>query len=1209
MMATVNIIPLAHLLDMVVQKAYHELMMLVDMLPSYDDATRKKKLLDFIHMNRGRFMRLLVILKWLPQGEKARVCVDILNDLEKKSSLFTTTADKLYRHCENLQWNWRLPPFAVPCAVDVLSSRGYHRLPGIIEANAPRAPPQGKPVRDALEWLNHQLYIRFLTTTLPDRLDSTKISGGRLWLRKNKLFEMSMTLRDATPNSSWRLLSLDILVSNPCEKTDSGADRVLFQDQLMDIHKVIEDRLASPAIEHPLLYAATCVQFFCFSLRLSIMIDQAVGLMEGKLKGIIEVTFSRNSFLQVHYWGRSSVLRIDLVREMQDSTGGRVKGSDITQPLLRVIHQPPLIDSENEQPADFATLVGNVNVSDLLNYAMRLQSASKIQGLADQIQNISESESTTIKFKMTHDKEDSTVPPFLSLCFPGSFITEDNVSPWDRPHSSTVFFKYLCGKFCCYLGALMPPGIGHLVSINNSGMNEKTDDVQHWESVCSEVGEKLDKAISKETVDGVIKLLGIHAIKLDLQQTAHNLGLCPVKPEYLRQEKSEEAKALIMFQFRKFPQFYIRIELREELIEHYSLLQYSEGKSNLVVDASQLSANLVLNLNHLKRNLKKRKISHSNGGMYEAVSICSSRIPTMLVSQQLVRIGMRFSVDSQACRCFLYGLPSVPGLENVRFHDFVESVQLVCSRKGCRVDVKMSKKFEASSIRTKPKRGPENLIYCKNTHLVQFEYTNINNCVQRFFADWPAACRLFELTNQLPDPNTELAKLWKFPPGFNCRYCFNAFEIEYSDVVGVPQGEQDMEKQYSVVIEWDASLDVYVISFNSFVSHANPHELAKHQFEDEFNGHPDIHELIRSLALTTHIYAKLMFFLKYSNEFQLFARTSCSGRIVYRSCLALDFAIINETTMMMSDGSTKLLEKTSSGKLGAIQSLNEFLLRTDPSIPSVRRHDVTHYKITSSTLDEFCKEAEAAPMTVTPDLSQHCRLHRFLAVQYIRVQLLQSLKDLEEKNSIRIVTKADVGLEFELASGKFYFKIDDAFTYVTFGGTLNGGANAPSEMQKLSDIFNSWVFQNFPVRCCRPRIDSILSLLHTSREVQQEVLQLFSMESSSFKISCDAPEGMTAINQDISGLDLQPPLLVLRGVNGSMIKLALEIIDNDGVNHIVPLTHKFPERKTTYGWGSTTENDTLNTKSEIKDLLKKTDNLTLIAAVQSLLSKLSPNVQ
>ena len=119
-------------------------------------------LADFVLVNRRRLMRLLVVLKWLPQAPNAAKALEILQGIGKRGSLYVTTANGLHQHWETVKRQWRMPAFAVSAAVDVLGSGTYARLPHCIVASAPQEAPTSAEAKGALEWLDHQLHLKLI---------------------------------------------------------------------------------------------------------------------------------------------------------------------------------------------------------------------------------------------------------------------------------------------------------------------------------------------------------------------------------------------------------------------------------------------------------------------------------------------------------------------------------------------------------------------------------------------------------------------------------------------------------------------------------------------------------------------------------------------------------------------------------------------------------------------------------------------------------------------------------------------------------------------------------------------------------------------------------------------------------------------------------------------------------------------------------------
>eukprot|EP00729_Bicosta_minor_P013233 gene13233-11784_t len=95
--------PLGRVIDATTQKVYGDLSMMVDLMRDMrpdEDARRKKDLADFVNVNRKRLMRLLVVLKWLPQAPNAAKAAEILEATGKRSLIYGATANGLHQHWE-----------------------------------------------------------------------------------------------------------------------------------------------------------------------------------------------------------------------------------------------------------------------------------------------------------------------------------------------------------------------------------------------------------------------------------------------------------------------------------------------------------------------------------------------------------------------------------------------------------------------------------------------------------------------------------------------------------------------------------------------------------------------------------------------------------------------------------------------------------------------------------------------------------------------------------------------------------------------------------------------------------------------------------------------------------------------------------------------------------------------------------------------------
>lgn len=65
-------------------------------------------------------MRLLVVLKWLPQAPNAAKAAEILEATGKRSLIYGATANGLHQHWETVKRQWKMPSY------EALSHRLFH---------------------------------------------------------------------------------------------------------------------------------------------------------------------------------------------------------------------------------------------------------------------------------------------------------------------------------------------------------------------------------------------------------------------------------------------------------------------------------------------------------------------------------------------------------------------------------------------------------------------------------------------------------------------------------------------------------------------------------------------------------------------------------------------------------------------------------------------------------------------------------------------------------------------------------------------------------------------------------------------------------------------------------------------------------------------------------------------------------------------------
>ena len=125
-------ISLGFLIDFIIQRTYHELTVLAELLPRKTDMERKIEIYNFSARTRQLFVRLLALVKWASSATKVEKSAHIMAFLDKQSLLFVDTADILARMARETLVHARLPNFHLPAAVEVLTTGTYNRLPACI---------------------------------------------------------------------------------------------------------------------------------------------------------------------------------------------------------------------------------------------------------------------------------------------------------------------------------------------------------------------------------------------------------------------------------------------------------------------------------------------------------------------------------------------------------------------------------------------------------------------------------------------------------------------------------------------------------------------------------------------------------------------------------------------------------------------------------------------------------------------------------------------------------------------------------------------------------------------------------------------------------------------------------------------------------------------------------------------------------------------
>nr|XP_021505651.1 mediator of RNA polymerase II transcription subunit 14-like [Meriones unguiculatus] len=366
---------LSALVEFLLHRAYSELMVLTDLLPRKSDVERKIELVQFASRTRQLFVRLLALVKWANDAGKVEKCAMISGFLDQQAILFVDTADRLAFLARDALVHARLPTFAIPYAIDVLTTGSYPRLPTCIRDKIiPPDPITKTEKQDTLHQLNLILRHRLVTTDLPPQLANLTVANGRVKFRVEGEFEATLTVMGDDPEVPWRLLKLKILV----EDKEAGDGRALVHSMQVDfIHQLVQSRLF--ADEKPLQDMYNCLHYFCLSLQLEVLHSQTLMLIRERWGDLVQV--------ERYHAGKCLSLSVCNQQVLGRKTGTasihkvtiKIDENDVAKPL-QILHDPPLQASDSKL-VERAMKIDHLSVEKLLIDSVHAGAHQKLQEL------------------------------------------------------------------------------------------------------------------------------------------------------------------------------------------------------------------------------------------------------------------------------------------------------------------------------------------------------------------------------------------------------------------------------------------------------------------------------------------------------------------------------------------------------------------------------------------------------------------------------------------------------------------------------------------------------------------------------------------------------------------------------------------------------------------------------------------------------------
>ncbi|KFB48722.1 hypothetical protein ZHAS_00016725 [Anopheles sinensis] len=374
-----NLIPLNRLIDFIIQRTYHELTVLAELLPRKTDMDRKIEIYNFSASTRQLFIRLLALVKWANSASKVDKSSKIMGFLDKQSMLFIDTADMLSRVARETLVHARLPNFHIPAAVEILTTGSYSRLPSVIrERIVPPDPITPAEKRQTLQRLNQVIQHRLVTGNLLPQLRKFRIENGRVTFKVDHEFEVSLTVMGDAPTVPWRLLDIDFLV----EDKETGDGKALVHPlQVNYIHQLIQGRIVD--CTDALAEVYTCLHYFCQSLQLEVLYTQTLRLIRDRLDDHIHVDeYIVGSKLTVSYW--RELTNKDPKSELGYRLTIQTDPNDAAKQLA-ILHVPSIGNKEADI-ADRAVRSDLLSMERLLVHTVYVRSLARLSDVKAELQ-------------------------------------------------------------------------------------------------------------------------------------------------------------------------------------------------------------------------------------------------------------------------------------------------------------------------------------------------------------------------------------------------------------------------------------------------------------------------------------------------------------------------------------------------------------------------------------------------------------------------------------------------------------------------------------------------------------------------------------------------------------------------------------------------------------------------------------------------------
>ncbi|XP_030837871.1 mediator of RNA polymerase II transcription subunit 14 [Strongylocentrotus purpuratus] len=929
-------ISLGLLLEHLVQKTYHELTVLSELLPRKMDMEKKIEIVKFARSTRQSFIRLLALVKWAGSAAKVDKCAAISLFLDQQSFLLVDTADMLSRMARENLVHARLPNFNLPHAVDVLTMRQYKRMPACIkERIVPPDPITSVEKETVLHRLDQIIQHRLVTSELPPQLANLTIEEGRVKFRVPQEFEVTLTLMEDNKTIPWRLLNIEILVQDP----DTGDGKTLVHPiQVMCIHQLVQSRLFGD--DKPLVDMYNVIHTFCQSLQLEVLYSQVQRLISERWGEHVTIDkYTAGECLMMSYW-RSQSLHASKKPELFKLTVS-IDDDDVAKPL-QVLHDPPL-DMVDAAHVNQAIRCDHLSVERLLVETVLVRSRLKLKGLQEEL----EKDLPGCKCHVEGSPSLLYIPV---------------VKPCSEDEQLMVSVDMQTGSYI--------PSIAHCGS---TLLDEIDQGLNHERSKLEPLIAKLRVLLYMRHCQYSVSMLPVTFLK--------ELPLVTVSPEH---PVNRLLPNYIYLRLTQHPQYYVVVDFAlgkglGDFLCRYHLMRCSSAsyidaqtipqggaapsaqKDTPETTEKYLHPDVFVDLDHstilrgpdtsvedldVDDDEKKRKVHHITAGEHKrkkltsyceffnytlshVVSLCNIRIPFIKLCEELsqnnlAHQGIQVEGEGVGLVIKLCSLPPCKGVAK-ETSMALNAALLDCSfrlHKNQHGMWQVQMVFANCPVTSCSSReqGSTRLVY------LFYKVLGSHSVVKQFQRDWDSIGRLYHLTLDLPIwlpyltlSHSSRSSLIQDNPPFTTLVDIQSFTYQK---ITIAYGK---DRSSTVMVCWDPDILRFRLIFSAVgsTSTANCHTMVQSYLEHELNEEQSLPKLIKSLCESQgplHAICRLplipsLGLIAATNQvagpihkFALCPQSSTHYRVVFHNAYCLDIHCKGKNTVAVRDGAFSLFD-------------------------------------------------------------------------------------------------------------------------------------------------------------------------------------------------------------------------------------------------------------------------------------------------------------